>query len=209
MNTREKRLASLVGGLNNYTMQKEFQLAFLKRKELKPHHKLLDIGCGVLRGGLDIINYLDVGNYYGTECRDFVHSIAKTEAVRVIEKEPKLIHSDDLSPISRLIKFDYVWSFMVFIHMDDAIVKKMFKHIKERLDIDGRVYINVNIGRTREKAWQGFPVMWRPFKFYTDACKSVGLACDDLGSLLFNGHDNKLSKRQQEQQRIIKLTHWR
>ena len=36
---------------------------------LKPEHKLLDVGCGPLRGGIKFINYLEPGNYYGVDKR--------------------------------------------------------------------------------------------------------------------------------------------
>lgn len=34
---------------------------------LKKHHKLLDVGCGCLRVGKHLINYLDSKNYTGIE----------------------------------------------------------------------------------------------------------------------------------------------
>jgi hypothetical protein len=43
------------------------QLDFMIREGLKPHHKLLDIGCGSLRGGVHFIRYLDAGNYVGID----------------------------------------------------------------------------------------------------------------------------------------------
>jgi SAM-dependent methyltransferase len=43
------------------------QIAFLKSRGLLPHHKLLDIGCGSLRGGVHFVPYLDPGNYYGVD----------------------------------------------------------------------------------------------------------------------------------------------
>ena len=45
----------------------ELQLTFLKSRGLKPEHVLLDIGCGSLRLGVRAVEYLDVGNYWGTD----------------------------------------------------------------------------------------------------------------------------------------------
>lgn len=43
------------------------QLEFLIDEGITPEAKLLDIGCGCLRGGVHFVRYLDVGNYYGTD----------------------------------------------------------------------------------------------------------------------------------------------
>src|SRR5271155_5374682 len=51
----------VIGGLWDELGQLQFD--FMVREGLKPHHKLLDIGCGSLRGGIHFISYLDVGNY--------------------------------------------------------------------------------------------------------------------------------------------------
>ena len=41
------------------------QFEYLKSKGLEPHHKLLDVGCGVLRGGVYFIPYLAPKHYFG------------------------------------------------------------------------------------------------------------------------------------------------
>jgi ubiquinone/menaquinone biosynthesis C-methylase UbiE len=35
-------------------------------------HKLLDIGCGALRGGIHFINYVDAGNHYGLDLNSWL-----------------------------------------------------------------------------------------------------------------------------------------
>ncbi len=63
---------SHVGAPEGWELKRRFQIDFLKKQGLKPEHYLLDIGCGTLRGGIPIIDYLDKGHYYGIEVRDFV-----------------------------------------------------------------------------------------------------------------------------------------
>ena len=43
------------------------QLAFLRKNGLKTGHRFVDIGCGALRAGRHLVDYLDVGNYYGVD----------------------------------------------------------------------------------------------------------------------------------------------
>jgi hypothetical protein len=43
------------------------QFDYLVSRGLEPHHVLLDIACGSLRGGVHFIRYLDPGNYLGVD----------------------------------------------------------------------------------------------------------------------------------------------
>ena len=43
------------------------QMDFLKANGLMPEHKLLDIGCGSLRLGVRAAEFLEPGNYWGTD----------------------------------------------------------------------------------------------------------------------------------------------
>jgi len=53
----------IIGGMWDEIGQ--LQLDYMKSKGLKPHNKLLDIGCGSFRGGLKFISYLEPLHYYG------------------------------------------------------------------------------------------------------------------------------------------------
>src|SRR3989449_5135255 len=57
-----------VGGLWDEIGQ--LQIDFLVSQGLMPHHRLLDIGCGSLRGGVKMIRYLDVGHYAGVDLHE-------------------------------------------------------------------------------------------------------------------------------------------
>ncbi|MEU1167133.1 class I SAM-dependent methyltransferase, partial [Streptomyces sp. NPDC005921] len=43
------------------------QFDYLVEHGLRPDHRMLDIGCGNLRGGWRFIGHLDAGNYYGID----------------------------------------------------------------------------------------------------------------------------------------------
>ncbi len=59
------RHREFVGGLWEEIGMLQFR--FLKGQGLGPQHKLADIGCGCLRGGLHFIRYLEPGNYFGAD----------------------------------------------------------------------------------------------------------------------------------------------
>src|SRR5260370_20885197 len=57
-----------VGGLWDEIGQ--LQIDFLVSQGLMPHHRLLDIGCGSLRGGAKLVRYLDPGHYAGVDLHE-------------------------------------------------------------------------------------------------------------------------------------------
>jgi hypothetical protein len=57
-----------VGGMWDEIGRLQFE--FLIEQGLQPHMRLLDIGCGCLRGGIHFIRYLNNGNYYGMDAND-------------------------------------------------------------------------------------------------------------------------------------------
>jgi len=62
------------------------QWEFLINQGLRPHHKLLDIGCGTLRAGRHFIKHLDTGNYTGLDI-----------SPKAIEYGRRLVHQEGLS----------------------------------------------------------------------------------------------------------------
>ncbi len=43
------------------------QFEFLRAQGLEPRHRLLDVGCGALRGGVHFVRYLEPGRYCGLD----------------------------------------------------------------------------------------------------------------------------------------------
>ncbi|CAL8975230.1 hypothetical protein RHODGE_RHODGE_04122 [Rhodoplanes serenus] len=56
---------TIVGGL--WDEIGALQLDTLVAHGLKPHHRLLDVGCGALRGGVHFVRYLESAHYYGLD----------------------------------------------------------------------------------------------------------------------------------------------
>ena len=48
------------------------QRDFLVDQGLMPEHRLLDVGCGALRAGIHLVEYLDPGHYYGIDINETV-----------------------------------------------------------------------------------------------------------------------------------------
>jgi SAM-dependent methyltransferase len=56
---------TLVGG--KWDKLGQLQLDFLRGAGLRPHHNVLDIGCGCLRAGVKLIPFLEPNHYYGID----------------------------------------------------------------------------------------------------------------------------------------------
>lgn len=57
-----------IGGMWDEIGGLQFEL--LKAQGLRPNHRLLDIGCGCLRGGIHFVAYLESGNYFGLDLNE-------------------------------------------------------------------------------------------------------------------------------------------
>ncbi len=120
----------VIGGL--WEELGQLQLDFIIREGLKPHHKLLDIGCGSLRGGIHYIRYLDVGNYVGMDPHisllDAGYEI-ELACCGLKERMPRenLICTDDFDPPFPDSAFDFAVAQSVFTHATSEHDKEVFR----------------------------------------------------------------------------------
>ena len=82
LTTNQGRRHSMVGPAHLWKMKRDFQNRFLRQIGLRPEHYFLEIGCGTLRGGIPIIQYLEQGHYFGLDVRNEVIEEAKKEVTK-------------------------------------------------------------------------------------------------------------------------------
>jgi SAM-dependent methyltransferase len=95
------------------------QADFLVSRGLRPHHHLLDIGCGSLRGGVKLISYLDAGNYVGTDLNE---SLLKA-GYEIELAKAGLTHKLPRSNLVADAEFELSWCPMQF---DFALAQSVF-----------------------------------------------------------------------------------
>jgi len=185
-----ERRQAMVGPSHLWKMKRDFQIRFLKSVGMAPEHYVLDLGCGVLRGGLPIIEYVNEGHYYGIESRKAVLDEGRgaLQEAGLQSKVPTLLVVDDLSRATLDRKFEFIWAFSVLIHMEDRILDACLDFVSRYLARNGRMYANVNIGSEKEGKWQEFPLVSRSREFYTSAAERHGLQVVDVGTLQSLGH---------------------
>ncbi|HUB74334.1 MAG TPA: class I SAM-dependent methyltransferase [Solirubrobacteraceae bacterium] len=181
-----------VGPPRLWEMKRRFQFEFLTSHGLRPSSRLLDIGCGTLRGGIPLIDYLQEGHYTGVEARAEVLEEARRELAEagLEHKRPTLICSEDPAQVQLAEPVDVAWSFSVLFHMRDEIVDACFALVARSLSEHGVFYANVSLSDEREEQgrWQGFPVISRPREFYAQLAARHGLSIEDVGRLDALGH---------------------
>ena len=94
LDIRQNKHRDLIGG--KWSKIGRLQFDFLLEHGLQPQHKLLDIGCGCLRGGIHFINYLEANNYYGLDINESLIKAAwhEVKLAQLAAKNPQLLVSE-------------------------------------------------------------------------------------------------------------------
>lgn len=117
---------TLIGPSALYDYSAGFQFSVLFKFGLRARHKFLDYGCGDLRVGRLLLQYLSKGNYYGIEPNEkrTVGGIKGNHLHELVTyKRPHFRYSGDCDMSAFEINFDYILAYAVFIHMSDQQIK--------------------------------------------------------------------------------------
>ena len=135
------RLEAMVGPLGFWNKLQAYHLELLSRNGLKPHHTLLDIGCGPLQGGIGFIRHLEPGGYCGVDI-DPVRMDAAHEQVgrhKLSHKKPRLIVSGTFGdPELNGHQFDFMWASQILYYFGDEMMHRLLSMIRSRLRNGGQ-----------------------------------------------------------------------
>jgi len=133
----------LGGGNEHWDQRGRFQLLFLKSMGLLPSSHFLDIGCGPLRAGVHLIDYLDARHYIGFDYNaDFItaaHSIV--EGRGLTNKCPKLACISNFDCPGQNWNADFAIVFSVLNHCSKTERRAFFQRIPTALHTQARLYI--------------------------------------------------------------------
>jgi len=110
---------------------------------LQSHHRLLDVGCGALRGGLHFIRYLEPANYFGLDINaSLVKAGQEVELPRagLVERRPHLLVSQDFEFSKFGATFPYALAVSVFTHLPINLIESCLIRLSEVLEPGGRFY---------------------------------------------------------------------
>jgi len=143
---REGHHRAVVGGM--WDEIGALQLSFLKAEGLTRDHKLLDIGCGCLRGGVYLIDHLEAGNYFGVDLHEsLLEAGYRIELARakLTEKLPfdhlRQIEGFDFSALDT--DFDMAIAFSVFTHISLNAARTCLERLAPKMKVGGRFYATI------------------------------------------------------------------
>ena len=172
---REGRKAKVDRVPTVYLKNAEEHFTYLKTKGLKPEHRFLDYGCGVMRTGLYVAKYLNPGNYVGVDI-----SAERLRLGRMLAEKHglppdhyKLItvtdcHVEELAGY----EFDYIWVHSVISHMPPDEVRLALTNLRPLLANGGQIIFDFRKGDRLKR------------KFLKDWCYPTELmqrVCEDAG----------------------------
>jgi SAM-dependent methyltransferase len=146
-----------VGPAERYDLMSSSQFSLLCALGLRESHRLLDIGCGSLRGGRLFIPYLAPGGYTGLEpnrwlVEEGIEKHLGRDALTV--KEPTFIYNDSFDA-SGLDPFDFVLAQSIASHAGPAMTRALFEAVRRALAPVGVAAVSIRHGRSdwAEEGW--------------------------------------------------------
>lgn len=149
-----------VGPKGRYDYMGGTQFALLWSLGLRAGHRLLDIGCGSLRGGRLYIAYLDPDRYTGLEPETWLVEEALDQQIGrdvVALKRPTFVHNDRFD-VSGLGTFDFVVAQSVASHTGPAMTAQLLAAVRSALAPTGMAAVTFVHGwrDNRLEGWHYF-----------------------------------------------------
>ena len=169
---------SAIGGL--WEELGELQFDFLRSEGLRPEHRLLDIGCGTLRGGLRFIGYLAPGGYTGLDISSAAIEEGRAALARegLESKRPRLLVNDNLrfEELSPDDVFDFVLAQSVFTHLPDTIIDECLANVSKVMKPGATFYFTCKLAETARS--DGYKEFWHPQEFFETCAARHGLRAE-------------------------------
>jgi len=118
------------------------QLAFLRGRGLAPHHRLLDMGCGALRGGVHFVRYLDPGRYHGLDLNASLIEAGRRElaAAGLADRGANLLVDDAFAASRFGTSFDCAIAVSLFTHLPMNQIVRCLVEVRKVLAPGARLY---------------------------------------------------------------------
>jgi len=186
------------GGYDDFHEAGENQLTTLIHFGLKPSSKVLDIGCGCLRGGRWLISHLNSGCYFGLEPNIEMLEVGKNIVISleiIDEKKPTFHSNADFNFGIFETNFDYFIARSIWTHASKKQIEKMLdqfvKHtsssakfltsyMKPRIPIIDDYKGDKWIGKSHESKQPG--IARHGLKWIKKACYERGLKVSNVDS---------------------------
>jgi SAM-dependent methyltransferase len=119
------------GPPEQFEMLGRMQFAMMVREGIYPWSKVLDIGCGCLRGGYWMIHFLDAGCYFGIEPNTAMVEAGFKEIIGpeiMEEKRPTIDNNDQFDASVFGVRFDAFLARSIWTHASKPQIRIMLDH---------------------------------------------------------------------------------
>lgn len=122
----------------------QLQLDFLVSQGLKPEHLFLDVGCGALRAGRLLSDYLEPAHYYGVDANNDV-IVTGYDRELTDEQRTRLpvsnLRSTDRFDCDFGVKFDMAIAQSVFTHIHLNLMRLCLHRVAKVMKPGGRFFV--------------------------------------------------------------------
>jgi ubiquinone/menaquinone biosynthesis C-methylase UbiE len=164
------------------SLDRSYQLEYLRKHGLAREMAMLDYGCGALAAGLLFIQYLDAAKYFGVDISSKVLEEGGLRLRRqgLEHKNPTLVHLTGLS-LAQLEgrRFDVIWAQSVFTHMPPDDIRAALAQLRRLMHADARFYATY--------AWSAQGPVQKNYKdwyynpsYFSDAAREAGLTVEEM-----------------------------
>jgi cyclopropane fatty-acyl-phospholipid synthase-like methyltransferase len=180
-----------VGNANEaYHMAGICQLELLKRNGLKPHHHVLELGCGALVAGRPLIQYLNPGRYVGIEPNTWLVDAARSHFPDMeewfIDKTPIFLDRTDFDASETERRFDFVLSHSILSHAPHWQLPLFLGNVGRLLGPYGMMVVSLRMydehgtlmGDSRHEEWQYPGATYFAIETIQDEARKAGLEAE-------------------------------
>jgi cyclopropane fatty-acyl-phospholipid synthase-like methyltransferase len=157
----------------------KWQIEALCEIGMKPEHTLLDIGCGPLRLGIQAINYLNNGNYFGIDAYPPFNKLGQLIYKESgLTKNYKVILNSEFDFSQLGSGFDFANSQSVFTHLSKEQILLCMHNLKQVMKKGGKLlFTNIPTNYPRGFLYGGqYPMITGAFctlDFYRQIAKDL------------------------------------
>jgi SAM-dependent methyltransferase len=207
---RQYKREAMAGPIGYWERLRKYHIGALKSLGLQPFHSFLDIGCGPLQGGIAFIEYLDAGKYAGIDLNEksLAEGYKQIVDAGLVSKNPFLAVSDTFGKNElKNRKFDYIWCSQMLYHLDEDLIKILFRRILQLLARGGKFYgdiIGFPNNVTEKSYWNGFLFYLHTVSGLRDVADRYGLRLRRVGQIASFGYPKEIALHTNELLEISK-----